>query len=192
MEFMFMLKHGTTYVIYAPYIQRIINYKTGMEFVYDGKHGAYQPLVIRGHVDPPAPPAAAAVGTSVAGPASPPAHAPSPPPVRRPTPSAAPESSRAATHRGKKQNILVKGLKTLFSMSRSNDALIRESHQQMSQRLSTLEERQREMHTNMGFETPEPIVYPPLPPPVVEDPWAWYRSSEGDDDDDEIEEDKSK
>jgi hypothetical protein len=33
---------------------------------------------------------------------------------------------------GKKQNILVKGLKTLISMCRSNDALIRESHQQMS------------------------------------------------------------
>jgi hypothetical protein len=39
-------------------------------------------------------------------------------------------------------------------MCHSNDALIRESHQQMSQRLSTLEERQHEMHTSMGFETP--------------------------------------
>jgi hypothetical protein len=29
----------------------------------------------------------------------------------------------------------------------------------MSQRLSTLEERQREMRTSMGFETPEPVVY---------------------------------
>jgi hypothetical protein len=36
-EFMFMLNHGTTYVIYAPYIQRIINYKTDMEFGYNGK-----------------------------------------------------------------------------------------------------------------------------------------------------------
>jgi hypothetical protein len=45
-EFMFMLQHGTTYVIYAPYIQRIINYKTDIEFVYDGKHGAYQPHII--------------------------------------------------------------------------------------------------------------------------------------------------
>jgi hypothetical protein len=40
-EFMFMLNHGTTYVIYVPFIQMIINYKTDMEFVYDGKHGAY-------------------------------------------------------------------------------------------------------------------------------------------------------
>jgi hypothetical protein len=39
-EFMFMLNHGTTFVIYAPYIQRIINYKTDMEFGYHGKHGA--------------------------------------------------------------------------------------------------------------------------------------------------------
>jgi hypothetical protein len=45
-EFMFMLQHGTTYVIYAPYIQRIINYKIKMEFVYDGKHGSYQSHVI--------------------------------------------------------------------------------------------------------------------------------------------------
>jgi hypothetical protein len=41
----------------------------------------------------------------------------------------------------------------------------------MSQRLSHLEERQREMHTSMGFETPEQVVYPTLPPLVVEDPW---------------------
>jgi hypothetical protein len=52
MEFMFMLKHGTTYVIYALCIQRIINYKTDIEFVYDGKYGSYQPHVIRGNVDP--------------------------------------------------------------------------------------------------------------------------------------------
>jgi hypothetical protein len=73
----------------------------------------------------------------------------------------------------------------------SNDALIHESHQQMSRRLSTLEEHQREMHTNMGFETPEPFAYPPLPPPAIKDPWAWYRSGEGDDDDDIEDEDES-
>jgi hypothetical protein len=73
---------------------------------------------------PPHPPtAAAAVGSSVVAPASPTTRAPS---------SAAPESSRAATHRGKKHNILIKGLKALVSMCHSNDALIHESHQQMS------------------------------------------------------------
>jgi hypothetical protein len=45
---MFALNHGTKYALYAPFIQRIINYKTDMEFGYDGKHGAYQPHVIRG------------------------------------------------------------------------------------------------------------------------------------------------
>jgi hypothetical protein len=52
----------------------------------------------------------------------------------------------------------------------------------MSQRLSTLEECQCEMHTSMGFETPEPVVYPP---PAVEDPWAWHRNAERNDDDDD-------
>jgi hypothetical protein len=107
-------------------------------------------------------------------PDSPPARAPCPPTASKPAPSSATELSRATTHRVKKQNVLVKGIKTLFSMCRSNDALIHLSHQQMSQRLSLLEERQREMHTCLGFETPEPVVYPPLPPPAVEDPWAWY------------------
>jgi hypothetical protein len=86
----------------------------------------------------------------------------------------------------------------LSSMCRSNDAPIRESHQQMSQRLSTLEEHQREMHTPICFETPEPIIYPPLPPPAVEDLWAWYHNARGEDgeeeegdDDDEIEEEDS-
>jgi hypothetical protein len=39
---------------------------------------------------------------------------------------------------------------------------------------------------------PEPVVYPPLPPLAVEDPWAWYCNAKGDEDDDdnnEIEED---
>jgi hypothetical protein len=124
--------------------------------------------------------------------------APTSPPAR--APSTAPESSRAAAHRGKNQNVLVWGLKILISMCRSNDALIRKSHQQMSQQLSTLEQRQREMRASMGFETPEPVVYPPLPPPAVEDLWAWYRNvggedgeeeEDGDDDDDEIEEEDS-
>jgi hypothetical protein len=127
-EFMFLLQHETTYVIYAPYIQRIINYNTDMEFVYDEKHGAYQSHIIRGSVDPPPPPDAAVAGTSAATPASPPARAPSPPPMSRPAPSALPDSSHAATRRGKKQNNLIKDLKTLISMCRSNDALIHESH----------------------------------------------------------------
>jgi hypothetical protein len=180
-ELMFVLNHGIQYAIYAPYIQRMINYKTDMEFGYDGKHGAYQPHVVQGPAVPPPPTVAAATGPSATAPASPPARAP---------PSAAPESSRATTHHGKKQNILVRGLKTLICMCRSNDALICESHQQMSQRLSTHEERQCEMHASMGFETPELIVYSPLPPPAMEDPWAWYRNvgGEDDNDDDEIEE----
>jgi hypothetical protein len=40
-EMMHMLNHGAQYMIYAPYIQRIINFKTEMDFGYDGKHGAY-------------------------------------------------------------------------------------------------------------------------------------------------------
>jgi hypothetical protein len=101
MEFMFMLNHGTTYVIYAPYIQRIINLKIEMEFRYDGKHGAYQPHVVRGPLVPPPPPTTAAMGTSAVAPTSP-AHAPSPPATSRCAPSAAPESSHATTHQGKK------------------------------------------------------------------------------------------
>jgi hypothetical protein len=34
----------------------------------------------------------------------------------------------------------------------------------------------------MGLETPVSTVYPPVPPPVVEDPWDWYRNADDDDD----------
>jgi hypothetical protein len=121
-ELMFALNHGTMYAIYASFIQWIINYKTNMEFGYDGKHRAYQPHVVQRHATPPPPPAANPVGALAAAPVSPPTRAP----------SVVPESSRVAAHRGKKQNVLIRGIKTLISMCRSNDALIRESHQQMS------------------------------------------------------------
>jgi hypothetical protein len=90
-ELMFVLNHGTQYAIYAPYIHRIINYKMDMEFGYDGKHGAYQPHVVRSPAVPPPPPpaaAATAMGPSATILASPPVRAP----------LAAPESSRAAAH----------------------------------------------------------------------------------------------
>jgi hypothetical protein len=49
------------------------------------------------------------------------------------------------------------------------------------------------MQTSMGFETPEPVVNPPVPPPAVEDLWAWYQNTAGnDDDDDEENEEESK
>jgi hypothetical protein len=106
-----------------------------MEFGYDGKHGAYQPHIIRAPAVPPLSPPAATVGTSAAAhgshPTASPAYARAPLACMH-APSAPPESSRTATRRGKKHNILVKGLKTLISMCRSNDALIHESHQQMS------------------------------------------------------------
>jgi hypothetical protein len=182
-----MLTHGAQYVIYASYIQRNINYKIKLEFGYDGKHGAYQPHIVRALVVPsPSPVAATAMGTSTAAHGSPPTASlvgACAPPASRHAPSAAPESSRATTHWGKKQNIFVKGLKTLISMCHSNDALICESHQQMSQRLSHLEECQCEMCTSMSFETPESTVYPPLPPLAIEDPWAWYRNTDDDGED---------
>jgi hypothetical protein len=52
----------------------------------------------------------------------------------------------------------------------------------MSEMLSHLEECQREMCTSMDLETPDPIVYPP---PIMEDPWAWYRNVDDNDEDDE-------
>jgi hypothetical protein len=174
-----MPKHGSSYVIYAPYIQKIINSKMDIKFQYDGDHSAYIPqLVWTPHTSPPT--AASPTGARA-------------PPASGHAPSGAPESSRASTHRGKKQNILVKCLKTLISMCRSNDTLIHESYQQMSQRLSQLVECQREMRTSMGLETPEPTVYAPLPPPAVEGPWAWYCITDNDGEavdetDDEIEE----
>jgi hypothetical protein len=61
-----MLNHGAQYVIYAPYIQRIINFKTEMEFEYDDKNGAYQLHIVRAPVvPPPSPPVVVATGTSV-------------------------------------------------------------------------------------------------------------------------------
>jgi hypothetical protein len=74
-----------------------------MEFCYHRKDGAYQPhLVWASAIHPPPSTAATTVGTSATAPNSPPVGACSPPLTSRYAPSAAPESSRAATHRGKK------------------------------------------------------------------------------------------
>jgi hypothetical protein len=69
---MYMLNHGAQYVTCAPDIQRIINFKTEMEFGYDGKHGIYQPCNVRAPIIPPPPPAATVVGPCIA------AHGPPP------------------------------------------------------------------------------------------------------------------
>jgi hypothetical protein len=99
--------------------------------------------------------------------------------------------SRAATHWDKHGNIFIKGLKTLISMCQSNNVVIHESHRRMSHRMSRMEESQHEKHTQLGVENPEPFVYPDLHPPVVADPWAWYRKynegEEGNDDEGEDE-----
>jgi hypothetical protein len=42
-ELRYMLHHGSNPVIYAPYIQRMINAVTGMEFGYDTVHAPYCP-----------------------------------------------------------------------------------------------------------------------------------------------------
>jgi hypothetical protein len=46
------------------------------------------------------------------------------------------------------------------------------------------------MRTTMGLETPEPVAYPPLPPPAVDNPWAWYNSGEDDEDEESGEEEE--
>jgi hypothetical protein len=115
---MYMLNHGSQYVIYAPYIQRIINFTTEMEFGYDGKHAAYQPHIVRASAIPP-PPIAAAMGPSAAAHGSPTTAHVSP---------SAPESSRAAARWDERGNIFIKGLKNLISMCQSNDVVVRESH----------------------------------------------------------------
>jgi hypothetical protein len=68
------------YVIYAPFIQGIINYKADREFGHDGKHGAYQPHIVRGCTVPPPPLVVDPAGTSAATLASPTTRAPSAPP----------------------------------------------------------------------------------------------------------------
>jgi hypothetical protein len=128
---MHLLNHGAQYVIYAPYIKRIINFKTEMEFGFDGKHGEYQPHIVKDPTVPPPSPPAAAAGTFAAAPSSPPTSACAPPASEQHLQLLV-SLLELPLIGGKKQNILIKGLKTLICMCRSNDALIRESHQQMS------------------------------------------------------------
>jgi hypothetical protein len=92
---LYMLKHASSYMIYASYIQKIIKYKTDMEFEYDGDHSVYSPQLVRTpHTSPSAASTLAAAAT-----ASTPAHDH---PVTWHVPVYVPESSRAASHRGKK------------------------------------------------------------------------------------------
>jgi hypothetical protein len=70
-------------------------------------------------------------------------------------------------------------------MCQSNDVVVHESHQQMSNMLSRMEERKHEMRTHLELENPEPFVYPDLPPPAVAGPWAWYCNTDDDGEDDD-------
>jgi hypothetical protein len=44
-----MLTHGAQYVIYAPYIQRIINFKTEMEFGFNLTSSRLLPFLLLLH-----------------------------------------------------------------------------------------------------------------------------------------------
>jgi len=99
-ELSFMLRHGSSYVIYAPYIQRIIKVKTRMDFQYDGIHSAYTPQAVR----PPPPPARA---PSVSRGRSPP-----------------PESSQSASRRRRHDNLLKRGLRAIFASCRRHDDIL--------------------------------------------------------------------
>jgi hypothetical protein len=65
-----------------------------MDFGYDGKHGAYQPHIVKAPIVPP--PSSSTLAHD-----SPPTGARAPPTSGH-APSAAPESSRVVSHRGKK------------------------------------------------------------------------------------------
>jgi hypothetical protein len=103
-EMLYMLKRGSSYVISAPYIQKIINYKTHMEFEYDGDHSVYLPqLVQTPHTSPSATPSPAAAATATT---SAPAHDP---PIIGHVPISTPESSRDASCRSKKPKYSCQG-----------------------------------------------------------------------------------
>jgi hypothetical protein len=82
-ELRYMLHHGSTPVIYAPYIQRMINAVIGMEFGYDTVHAPYCPQPPKELEFPPE------------GESPPSAHSPPQPTTDMPSTSAMPSTSRA-------------------------------------------------------------------------------------------------
>jgi hypothetical protein len=107
-EMLYMLKHGPSYVIYAPYVQKIINYKTHVEFEYDGDHSVYLPQLVRTpHNSPSAAPSpATAVATTSA-----PAHDP---PIIGMYPSLLPSPPEMLLVRAKTKIFLSKASRILF------------------------------------------------------------------------------
>jgi hypothetical protein len=111
MEMRYMLHHGCNPVIYAPYIQRMINAVTGMEFGYDTVHAPYCPQPPKELEFPPeseSPPSA---------------HSPPQPTPVMPSTSAMPSTSRA--HPRKKGNAFVHGLKALFRVCGNTNDVVR-------------------------------------------------------------------
>jgi hypothetical protein len=170
-ELMFMLHHGKHSVVYAPYIQKMINVVTGMEFGYDEIHAPYTPKL-------PTPPSSAAQSPSTS--TESPASQASPPAQDIPVTSDMPSSSRARPR--KKGNALVRGLKAIFSMCSNTNDVVRSQARATQTSINRIEE-----HLNI-----ERTAWPELPPsPPRDNPWAWYdEQQEGEQDEEEDEDDE--
>jgi hypothetical protein len=165
-EMRYMLHHGSNPVIYAPYIQRMINAMTGMEFGYDTVHAPYCPQPPKELEFPPeseSPPSA---------------HSPPQPTPDMPSTSAMPSTSRARPR--KKGNAFVHGLKALFRVCRNTNDVIR-SHARANQQSINRIER------HLGIEEMAWPVFPPSPPRDLPAEWEQYDAGDDDDDDEDDE-----
>jgi hypothetical protein len=165
-ELRYMLHHGSNPVIYAPYIQRMINAVTGMEFGYDAVHAPYCPQPPKEQEFPPE------------GESPPSAHSPPQPTMDMPSTSAMPSSSRTRPRR--KGNAFISGLKALFKVCRNTNDVVRAHARANQQSINRIER-------HLGIEETDWPAFPPSPPRDF--PAAWEHYEVGDDDGDDDDED---
>jgi hypothetical protein len=166
--------------LHAPYLMKMIEVVTKLNFKKESKHQAYIPL----RIDPQDPSKRTKRSKGSSSAATPLVQSP----PRRPPPRSFSARGGSSSHSGKDSlaSLVKRGFRSLFHMCRSTQSDIIE----MRRRQALIDARQKKMYEAANLQPPlsPPVEYEP-PAPLPDDIYAYDAHVFGDDPEDEIQED---